>query len=40
MDATERRMLWIILGMIIAFVGVFILLSYIPAERLRGLFDQ
>jgi hypothetical protein len=39
-DHTERRLLWIIVGMLIAFVGVFILLSYIPAEKLRGLFDQ
>lgn len=40
MDATERRMLYIIVGMIAAFVGIFVLLAYIPAERLRWLWGE
>jgi len=39
-DATERLMLGIVIGMIIAFVGIFVLLSYIPAERLRWLWGE
>jgi hypothetical protein len=39
-DATERRLLYIILGMAAAFVGVFILLTYIPADRLRWLWGE
>jgi hypothetical protein len=40
MDATERRLVWIIVGMAAAFVGVFILLTYIPAEKLRWLWGE
>jgi hypothetical protein len=37
-DATERRLLYIVGGMLLAFVGIFLLLSKLPAVKLRWLF--
>jgi hypothetical protein len=33
----ERRLLWVVIGMVAAFIGIFILIAYIPAERFRWL---
>jgi hypothetical protein len=35
--STERRLLWIVIGMVAAFIGIFVLVAYIPAEKLRWL---
>ena len=40
MSTTELKMVYIILGMILAFTAIFILISYIPAERLNWLFED
>ncbi len=37
MSSTEQRLLWIVAGMIAAFIGIFILIAYIPAEKLAWL---
>ena len=38
MTATEAKMVYIILGMILAFAAIFILITCIPGERLDWLF--
>jgi hypothetical protein len=35
--STERRLLWIVIGMVAAFIGIFILITYVPAEKFRWL---
>jgi hypothetical protein len=39
MDTTELKILYIVLGMILAFTGIFILLSFIPGERFNWMFE-
>jgi hypothetical protein len=37
-DVTERRLFYLVVGMLLAFIGIFLLMSNIPAARLRWLF--
>lgn len=39
MSTTELKILYIILGMILAFAGIFILLCFIPGERFNWMFQ-
>jgi hypothetical protein len=39
MSTTEAKMVYIILGMILAFTAIFILITCIPGERLNWLFQ-
>jgi hypothetical protein len=37
-DRTERTLICIVAGMLLAFIGIFLLLSNVPAAKLRWLF--
>ncbi len=39
MSTTELKILYIVLGMVLAFTGLFILIAYIPAERFDWMFQ-
>lgn len=40
MNETELKILYIIVGMILAFTAIFIIISYIPAERFNWMFED
>jgi hypothetical protein len=39
MSTTELKILYIVLGMILAFTGIFILITCIPGERFNWMFQ-
>jgi hypothetical protein len=39
-DATERRLVYIVVGMLVAFIGIFLLMTNLPPESLRWLWGQ
>lgn len=39
MSTTEQKMVYIILGMILAFTAIFILITCIPGERFNWMFQ-
>jgi len=40
MDPTERRLMQLVVGMLLAFIGIFLLMSNVPPEKLRWLWGE